>query len=49
MGYKQSFRSTEFGSGLRSITKKLGIAGFAFFLVKGLLWLIIPGVIAAAL
>lgn len=26
-----------------------GVAGFTFFLVKGLLWLIVPGIIAAAL
>jgi hypothetical protein len=25
--------------------KKLGVAGFLFFLIKGLLWLIIPVVI----
>jgi len=36
-------------SGPRSIAKKLGIAGFTFFLVKGLLWLVVPGIIAAAL
>lgn len=28
--------------------KKLGFAGFTFFLVKGLLWLVVPGIIAAA-
>jgi len=27
--------------------KRLGVAGFLFFLIKGLLWLIIPGLIAA--
>ena len=32
-----------------SIIKKLGFAGFTFFLVKGLLWLVVPGIIAAAL
>lgn len=26
--------------------KKLGFAGFMFFLIKGLLWLIVPAVIA---
>ncbi|HEV7642541.1 MAG TPA: hypothetical protein VGO50_01245 [Pyrinomonadaceae bacterium] len=26
--------------------KRLGVAGFLFFLVKGLLWLLIPGLIA---
>ncbi len=26
--------------------KRFGVAGFLFFLIKGLLWLIIPGLIA---
>jgi hypothetical protein len=26
--------------------KRLGIAGFLFFLIKGLLWLLVPGLIA---
>ena len=26
--------------------KRLGLAGFLFFLIKGLLWLIIPALIA---
>jgi hypothetical protein len=26
--------------------KRLGFAGFVFFLVKGLLWLLVPGVLA---
>lgn len=26
--------------------KKLGLAGFLFFLIKGLLWLIVPAIIA---
>lgn len=26
--------------------KRLGAAGFAFFLVKGLLWLIVPALVA---
>jgi hypothetical protein len=26
--------------------KRFGIAGFLFFLIKGLLWLIVPGLIA---
>lgn len=26
--------------------KRLGVAGFMFFLVKGLLWLIVPALIA---
>jgi len=29
--------------------KKLGFAGFMFFLIKGLLWLIIPYLIASGL
>lgn len=27
---------------------RFGLAGFAFFLVKGLLWLIVPALIVAA-
>ena len=27
-------------------TKRLGLAAFLFFLIKGLLWLIVPAVIA---
>lgn len=26
--------------------KRLGVAGFLFFLIKGLLWLIVPGLLA---
>jgi hypothetical protein len=26
--------------------KRLGLAGFLFFLIKGLLWLLVPGLIA---
>lgn len=26
--------------------KRLGVAGFVFFLVKGLLWLLVPGMLA---
>lgn len=26
--------------------KRLGVAGFLFFLIKGLLWLIVPALIA---
>jgi hypothetical protein len=26
--------------------KRLGVAGFLFFLIKGLLWLVLPGLIA---
>jgi len=32
-----------------SWVKKLGVAGFVFFLLKGLLWLIIPYLIAKGL
>jgi hypothetical protein len=49
MDHTRTLQPTELGPGLGSIAKKLGIAGFTFFLVKGLLWLIIPGIIAAAL
>jgi hypothetical protein len=31
---------------VRTLVKRLGFWGFMFFLVKGLLWLIIPAVIA---
>ena len=30
----------------KSWLKRFGVAGFVFFLVKGLLWLIVPAVIA---
>jgi hypothetical protein len=30
---------------LMAFMKKLGLAGFLFFLIKGLLWLIIPALI----
>jgi len=33
---------------MTSIIKKLGLAGFLFFFIKGLLWLIVPAVIAYA-
>jgi hypothetical protein len=33
----------------KSRLKKLGLAGFLFFLIKGLLWLIIPYLIASGL
>jgi hypothetical protein len=33
-------------TGLLKWIKRLGVAGFLFFLVKGLLWLLIPGLIA---
>lgn len=28
--------------GLRKWVKRLGVAGFLFFLIKGLLWLVVP-------
>lgn len=31
---------------LRRWIKRFGVAGFLFFLIKGLLWLIVPGLIA---
>ena len=33
--------------GLQQVLRKLGVWGFVFFLVKGLLWLAIPAAIAA--
>ncbi len=38
--------STSRGSTLKRWVKKLGFWGFLFFLVKGLLWLTIPALIA---
>lgn len=32
---------------LRRLAAKFGVAGFLFFLAKGLLWLIIPALIVA--
>lgn len=32
---------------MRQVWKKLGVAGFLFFFIKGLLWLAIPAGIAA--
>lgn len=32
---------------IRHLLAKFGVAGFLFFLVKGLLWLIIPALIVA--
>jgi hypothetical protein len=34
---------------IMSWIKKIGVAGFLFFLIKGLLWLIIPYLIAKGL
>ncbi len=31
---------------MKTLLKRLGFAGFCFFLIKGLLWLIIPAAIA---
>jgi hypothetical protein len=33
-------------TGNLSVMKKIGIFGFLFFLVKGMLWIIVPMVIA---
>lgn len=33
---------------MKNAVKKLGVIGFTFFLVKGLLWLIVPAVLAIA-
>jgi hypothetical protein len=33
-------------SPVRAWIKRFGVAGFLFFLIKGLLWLIIPALIA---
>jgi hypothetical protein len=35
------------GSGPRAWAKRFGVAGFMFFLIKGLLWLTVPAAIAA--
>jgi len=48
MDLTRTLRPLDNDSGPRSIVKRLGIAGFTFFLVKGLLWLVVPGIIAAA-
>ena len=29
----------------RNLLRRLGVAGFSFFLIKGLLWLLIPAVL----
>ncbi|HTG93015.1 MAG TPA: hypothetical protein VL866_10535 [Pyrinomonadaceae bacterium] len=36
------------GGGMKTLTwiKRLGLWGFLFFLVKGLLWLLVPALIA---
>ncbi|MGI9205220.1 MAG: hypothetical protein ACR2Q3_14490 [Woeseiaceae bacterium] len=34
--------TTDVANQYSSIIRKFGIAGFAFFLIKGLLWLIVP-------
>jgi len=31
---------------LKRWIKRFGVAGFLFFLVKGLVWLIVPGLVA---
>jgi hypothetical protein len=35
------------GSRLRRLVRRLGVAGFLFFLVKGLLWLLVPAALWA--
>jgi len=37
---------TEEQKGALKWVKRLGVAGFMFFLIKGLLWLLVPGLIA---
>jgi hypothetical protein len=32
----------------RGLLKRLGVAGFLFFLVKGLLWLVVPALVYVA-
>lgn len=32
---------------MKTLLKRFGLAGFLFFLIKGLLWLIIPAAAAA--
>ncbi|MCU0305063.1 MAG: hypothetical protein MUC56_13510 [Thermoanaerobaculales bacterium] len=49
MGHPDTAATTASPARPGSIAKRLGIAGFTFFLVKGLLWLVLPGLIAAAL
>jgi len=34
------------GSSAERWTKRVGIAAFLFFLIKGLLWLIVPAIVA---
>lgn len=31
---------------MTNLIKKLGVLGFAFFFIKGMMWLIIPAVLA---
>jgi len=33
-------------AGARGWLQRLGVAGFLFFLIKGLLWLAVPGLLA---
>ena len=37
------------GSGVRRWVARFGVAGLIFFTVKGLLWLIVPALVAAGL
>jgi hypothetical protein len=45
MQEKQKEERSE-GSGLSTWIKRFGFVGFMFFLIKGLLWLIVPAAIA---
>lgn len=37
----------EQGQAKKSLARKLGVAGFFFFFIKGLLWLLIPAIMFA--
>jgi hypothetical protein len=39
-------QGTQHSSSAVKWTKRVGVAAFLFFLVKGLLWLIVPAIIA---
>ena len=42
----ESLGKTKEQSGFIKWIKRLGVAGFLFFLIKGLLWLLVPGLLA---
>lgn len=42
----ERMEKSEEQKGLLKWVKRLGVAGFLFFLIKGLLWLLVPGLIA---